>query len=337
MSNRIATEESNPKGLIADLQDILFHETQKVIHRIYPNYPYISDEMIISALTARCRISKDKKHIHEVLEQYHSISLSNFAAIKCGFGIIINPSRIFQLLKQYFPETVSLDSSVSPDTAALLDPTVKSVMRRFGHNLGPPDARTKTWTMQKHFQELIKLETKRRIAELHRQSIIAQDSANFTSQTSFSSMTLHVIIEQARNMPKMDLFRGADIFCVVFLDGAPNIFQTEIRSGTCEKDWVWDPALSQDFTWIFPENSELLNLDRKVVVMMYDKDQLSDDDLIGSVIVELSELKDGHFDSWRKVVRSQTAPGNKKFLFPVPAPELKLQIRLYRSTLDLAA
>lgn len=328
MSNRQAVEEENLPGLLIDLSDILFHEVQKVIHHIWPKYPYISDELMISVLSSRA-VTSSKKHIKEVHEHYHEVALSNFAEIKGDFGIVIKPSRVFELLKSYFPETVSSDPNVSSDTAALLDPTVKSIMKRFGKASGPPDAESKRLKAQIDFRQLIKLETMKRVADMHLSSVLPQYSvANENASEDVISVTLHVVIEQARSIPKMDLFRGADIFCVIFLEGCPDVFQTEIRSGISEKDWKWESELSHNFKWIMADNSELLNPERNIVVMVYDKDQLSEDDLIGCALVQLSELKEGHFSSWKKLIRPPNAPAREYLFLPAPKPEIKLQVSM---------
>ena len=331
MVNRKKVEEENIPGLIRDFADILFHETQKAVCFFWPKYPYISDELIISTLSSRLKRSKSVKHIKEVQEHYHSIALSNFAEIKGKYGIVINTQRLFQILSKYFPGCVSTDSAVNPDTAALLDPTVKSVMKRFGQNVGPPDAVTKRMKMEKDFQKMIKMDTMKRIAEIHLQSTCPKH-LQVREESDIVAVTLHVIIEEARNIPKVDLFRGADLFCVIFFEGASDLYQTEIRRGISQKDWKWDTKLSQDFKWVMADNSELLNLDRNVVVMVYDKDQFSEDDLIGYVLVQLREIKNGHFDSWKRIIHPNAA-SSKFVIRKAKIPELKLQVTLTKEVL----
>ena len=329
MSNRQAASDTDLSGLILDISDILVHEAQKTIHYFWPRYSYISDEMIISVLSAHFRDSRNKKHIGEVHEHYHDVSLSNFAEIRCNFNIAINPSRMFLLLKQYFPNIVHSEQSVSPETAALLDPTVQSIMKRFGQNIAPPNPESKRMKAYRDFREAIWLDTMKRVAEMHIKATQPKEVKG-KHLSSNGLVILHVTIEAAKNIPKMDMFRGADVFCVIFLEGSPELFQTEIRQGKCEKDWSWDPALSQGFKWMIPEQSELLRPEKNVVIMVYDKDQISEDDLIGCVMVQLSEVHNGLFNSWKKIIQPSVSPIKKYLPFPGQnsVPELKLQINM---------
>lgn len=324
MSVRQSTEESNLSGLLEDLSDIFYHETQKAFNFFWPKYPYLSDEKIISTLSPLVRASSSKKHLKEVQEHFHSISLSSFMEIHCDYGVIIKTNRLYQLLMEYFPSCMTKDPSVSPETAALVDPMVKSVMTRYGANYGVPDAESKRKKIQHDFMELAELDTMKRIAELHLHQMgypLHQEG-----REEILPVTLHVTIEKVKKIPKMDLLRGADVFCAIFLEGAPDLFQTEIRSGLSESDWTWDPLLSRDFKWVMAENSELLHKNRKIVIMVYDKDQISEDDLIGCVQVSLGELNDGVFDSWKRIIRPPNAPTREFLFFAPPVPELKLKI-----------
>ena len=327
MENSEQVQEGNLPGLLSDLWDICVHEIKKSIKLFWPKYCYISDELIISTLSMRVKLSKSVKHLKEVHEHYHQVALSNFAEVRGDFGIVVNQTKVYRLLAKYFPGQVPTNPSVSFDTAALLDPTVKSIMKRFGHNSGPTNATTKRIMLEKDFRSMIKVDTMKRIAEMHLQRILPKYQMDNGSPI-INSVTLHVIIEKARHMPKVDLFRGADLFCVVFFEGSPDLFQTEIRSGLTENDWTWDADLSRDFKWVVAENSELLNVERNVVVMVYDKDQLSEDDLIGCVLVQLGELRNGHFNSWKRIIRPPDAPKREYLFFHAPVPELKLQVTL---------
>ena len=332
MSVREATEEANLSGLIDDLSDIFFHETQKAWNMIWPAYPYLSDERIISTLSPLVRELSTKKSLKEVHDQFHAVSLSSFMEIHCDYGIVIKAPRLYQMLVEYFPTVMSRYPTTRPEVAALVDPMVRSIMDRYGANYGVPDAEAKRAKVQEDFMELAELDSMRRIAELHLHQMGLP--LRQLDQEEIRPVTLHVVIEQARRIPKMDLLLGADVFCVVFLDGAPELYQTEIRSGTSESDWKWDPDLSRDYTWVMAENSELLRKDRKIIVMVYDKDQISEDDLVGCVEVSLGELKDGLFDGWRKIIRPPNAPARQFIFFKPPVPELKLKVTLSTPDLD---
>ena len=252
--------------------------------------------------------------------------------IHCDYGVIIKISRLHQLLMEYFPSCMSKDTTLSPETAVLVDPMVKSVMTRYGANYGVPSADTKRKKFEDDFMELAELDTMKRVAELQLRQMGYPVQQH--DRAEIFPVTLNVVIEKARNIPKMDLLRGADVFCAIFLEGAPDLFQTEIRSGLTEADWTWDPNLSREFKWVMAENSELLQHDRKFVIMVYDKDQISEDDLIGCVQVSLGELQNGRFDAWKRIIRPPNAPTREFLFFTPPVPELKLQITLSNPNLS---
>ena len=323
-----STVESNLSGLFEDLFDIFFHETQKLINYIWPKYPYLSDEIIISTLSPLVLTTDSKKNLKEVQEHFHSIALTSGMEIHCNDGTVIKRPKLYQLLSKHFPSFLSRDpaANVDSETASLLDPVVRTILSRYGSIHGPQDLKSSRAKLEEDFLKVAALDSMKRIAELQLQQMgypLRKDE-----NQKINSVTLQVIIEKAKGIPKMDLFRGADVFCAIFLDGSPEIHQTEIRSGLSALDWTWDPVLSSDFKWVIASDSELLNEERKIVVMVYDKDLISGDDLIGCVQVALGELKDGVLDSWRRIIRPPNAPARDFLLLTPPIPELKLKITL---------
>mmetsp|Transcript_34058 Transcript_34058/g.71512 ORF Transcript_34058/g.71512 Transcript_34058/m.71512 type:complete len:281 (-) Transcript_34058:61-903(-) len=131
--------------------------------------------------------------------------------------------------------------------------------------------------------------------------------------------------KEQKNLPAMDVGRGADIFCVIFLENATGLFQTEVRRGRRESDWRWEEKLSNNFKWDLPNDSQHLYPSRKIVIMIYDKDQISEDDLVGCVTVSLGELKDGVFDSWKKITRPPKS-SSPAFWKSANQGELKLKV-----------
>jgi hypothetical protein len=77
----------------------------------------------------------------------------------------------------------------------------------------------------------------------------------------------------------------------------------------------------------------LLRAQNALIVLVYDKDQLSNDDLIGCVTVKLGELHNGVLDGWRKITRPPNAPKREFFVFAAKEGELKVRASLTRSLL----
>ena len=93
--------------------------------------------------------------------------------------------------------------------------------------------------------------------------------------------TLHVWVKRARNLPRMDFLHSGDPYCVLFVVGADGATAqhtvTSTLSGRAPK---WDEQFRFD---ISPGTQRL-------VVSVWDEDQLSADDLVGSTSLELRDL-----------------------------------------------
>jgi hypothetical protein len=183
------------------------------------------------------------------------------------------------------------------------------LMKRFG-SMELPQRTQVLW--QEHtsrFRQRMELETMRRSAQMELQgsgliSSSGEATALNNKPSKVRACTLSVVIQKMRNLPSMDIFRGCDAMCKLFFEGSPGLYQTEVRRGMKEEDWTWDRALSDNFQWDLPMDPEHLLPDRKVVVIVFDKDQVSRDDLVGCVTVSLRELGDsGVFDGWKRIAR----------------------------------
>jgi hypothetical protein len=76
---------------------------------------------------------------------------------------------------------------------------------------------------------------------------------------SLQQVLVRLIVERARGIGKMDLGRGADLFCVAFVgDWSPacgrpvtvpgnRLFQTKVRRGRSEDDWTWNEVCACQF------------------------------------------------------------------------------------------
>ena len=86
---------------------------------------------------------------------------------------------------------------------------------------------------------------------------------------------------------------------MAFLEDAPGLHQTGVCRGVADKaDWKQKP-----FEWNLPDDPRVLRHDRLLVVMVYDKDQITHDDLIGCVTIRMGEILQGPFDGWREIQR----------------------------------
>jgi hypothetical protein len=322
------TMQENPPGMLEDLKCIWDQEIGKIGKLFGRNSGFISDEELVARLSSACSNGSSKKSSDDVLEHYYRTSLTSFSAIKSKRGTSIDAKQLFQVLQKYFPDKVMSDTQDWKGTRFLLDPLILNLMKNYGTVTLPPDAETKRKQCIENFMERSQLESMKRIALMfhghnHESPInIAETEHNSIDDP----IILNVCIEQARNIPKMDLFRGADVFCVVFLEGSTEIFQTEVRRGT--SSWTWDPELSAHYSWKLHKESDFLDPDRCVVVMVYDKDQFSSDDVIGCVKIRLGDIVNGVYDGWQDIIRPPDAPKKQFLFFNVPVGELKLKLTI---------
>ena len=316
--------EENSPGMLDDLKYIWNQQIGKLSKFLGWNPSFISDEELVAGLSSAC---SSKLKSADVLEQYYRISLTSFMAIKSKRGVLIDATQLFQVLQKYFPNQIMPDPQESKGTQVLLDPLILNLMMNYGTVTSPPDAETKRKQCIDDFMELSQLESMKRIALMfhghdHESSINIME----TEHNSNDAVILNVCIEQAQNIPKMDVFRGADVFCVVFLEGSTEIYQTEVKRGT--SSWTWDPELSAHFSWKLRRESDFLDPDRCVVVMVYDKDQFSSDDVIGCVKIRLGDIVNGVYDGWQEIIRPPDAPKKQFLFFNVPIGELKLKVTI---------
>ena len=324
--------ENEFDGILTEITEIIIHEVNRFIKFFYKGYSFISNEEIAARISAKIGTS----HYDSTIDQYTEIKLAGMMEIDSSTGILMKTSDVRTILLEFFPEQFASEQSA---VDRYLDPTLNNIMNRFGKMSRPRPLKLIQKEQSERFIKRMELETMRRIAKMELlqsgQGILAEDPNSGQLHQNCDSIgepyvqhcVLSVVIERARNLPRMDVFRGADAYCLIFLEDAPGIFQTEVRRGLREEHWTWDPELSKNFVWNFPTSADLLS-ERKIVVMVYDKDQLSSDDLIGCVTVSLSELgSEGCFEGWKEIVRPRKS---SRFQLPLrkPLAELKLRVTL---------
>jgi hypothetical protein len=72
----------------------------------------------------------------------------------------------------------------------------------------------------------------------------------------------------------MDIFRGADAFCAIFLEGGEFVYQTDIKRGKSEEQWNWEGEGPFQFDAEETAFSKPIS-QHKLVVVIYDKDQVT--------------------------------------------------------------
>mmetsp|Transcript_30923 Transcript_30923/g.82941 ORF Transcript_30923/g.82941 Transcript_30923/m.82941 type:complete len:679 (-) Transcript_30923:271-2307(-) len=331
------SHDGGADGLVVEIWHIIDHEVNRFIKYFFKNHHFLSDEEIVARLSGQI----SEFHFDDTLTQFHEITLAGRMHIpsKNQPGTAITGKQVLNVLHEYFPEQRTKFPSETEDL--FLNPTLRGIMKRYGTTVPVVPMKEQLALKEEQFLERLQLENARRIAEAGMIGKPSKDEAmavaavvSAKTQAPLApphvlALRLSVVIEQMRSLPHMDLGRGCDAYAIIFLEDAPGAFQTEVRRGTSLKDWVWDPALSAAFYWEVVNHPHTLRPDRKVVIMVYDKDQFTSDDVIGCATITLGELAEGgSLDCWREIMRP---PRMTRFTIhcgkPVP-PEVKLRMTL---------
>ena len=292
-------------GMHIELYGVLKHDCQRVLKWFVPSYPFISDDDLVSRISAKLRSTRSASilNIHRVLGDFHGMSLQSSLEISLRSGERLKSETIHNLFGDL--HVLHNHAGHGLETDQYLQTALKDLMLRFSSPEVPDPFRIRQ-EQNKAFMEAAKLETMKRVAQMHLSSLgasikIEDERLESEGMESNPPRTLNVTIERARHLPQMDLRKGVDVFCAVFVEGAPGLFQTRILRGKSEADWTWGADAS--FDWNLGPTVHADELDRKIVIMVYDKDQISSDDLIGCVTLKAGELHTGPLDEWREIIR----------------------------------
>ena len=317
-------------GLLTELYGVLKHDFQRIVKWFYPNYPFISNQELIIRITAKLKRTRSASVVkfHRVLGDYHNIALKHFFNITFSSGERLNLESVYNMLKDLslLPMNHSLDPA-ELDADQYLQVALTDVMERFG---APdiPDHFQIHAEQHKAFMEAAQLDTMKRIAQMHISSlsnmkIAMSDDERKDMEIRHQMRKLNVTIERARNLPHMDFSKGVDVFCAIFVEGNAGLFQTEVLRGRSEADWTWGNNAS--FDWELGPAMHVEDQDHKIVIMVYDKDQITSDELVGCVTVKLGELQTGLLDEWRQIILPPHVQKKGKL---TECPQLKLKISL---------
>ncbi|EKX47510.1 hypothetical protein GUITHDRAFT_106497 [Guillardia theta CCMP2712] len=95
-----------------------------------------------------------------------------------------------------------------------------------------------------------------------------------------AEMYVTLTVLSASNLPKMDVLRKCDGYCMVYVDGntLQPTYRTETVVGSLNPEW------NSSFEWQLYPGMTILT------VAVWDRDNLTADDLIGTAFVDLSDL-----------------------------------------------
>ncbi len=341
-------KESQAKGAAGidyELYHIMKHELQRIVRFVLPKYPFVSDEEICKRISYRLRQTRSASvvRIHRVLCDFHKISLSSLFQVSLGservkldamYSILKDLNLLQERNQDQEEQGISLNQTGNSEK--YVHTALSDVMLRYGAPILPTEKDIRD-EHDKSFLETVKLDAMKRVAQVHLEALTRSLGTGKVDQGGIEvptqRYTLIVAVQQARNLPKMDIGRGVDVFCALFVEGCSGLFQTEILRGMSETDWIWGE--DTQFEWDLGHENPCENKNRNIVIMVYDKDQVSSDDLIGCVSIRLSELQDAPLEGWREIVRPQPVFFNRR-VSPSCKPELKFTANLLRGSTKAA-
>eukprot|EP00960_Hanusia_phi_P066460 766402-Hanusia_phi.AAC.2 len=291
-------------GLVEEVADVVWHAVRKVLPL---GTKYMSDEEFHTLLKEeRAKIGKASKVQSEVNRK-----LEDKKEILLRGGVRLDVNGLQRLLerkagkgsKQVTP--VGEDGEKHDRTYGMVDgygnDMVLDVMERYGSNVLEQRERR-----NQEFKELVGIENMRRLLVMNMLQIGVLDEQRRMS-TMLESMamqslgklpeaeksmlkrledflrkvgTVTVTILGASDLPRMDLIRSCDPYCVAYIDGSgePETFVTETFAKNTNPRW------NQEFSWEMYSDTNFLT------VSVWDRDNVTKDDLVGTAIVDLKEF-----------------------------------------------
>jgi hypothetical protein len=300
MQVKSQSDEKSKKGLehsiASEILEILSHEVKRVCKVIWPQSSFLSDEEVLSLLTTQLNdlggtLGNNRRAVHD----YELITFSsNAMTIRLDEEMQINRNTLHFLLfgdkpgdkpsiplPPYSPFSRVHDSADASSANVFLSRAVTDLLLRFGNTSQPQDMSSATVellqldTIKRFTQdrlaslESLSYDTKALQGETSEEQILNEDAAAIW----INKYTISVVVQMARNLPRMDLFRGADAFCAIFLEGEELVYQTEIKRGRSEKQWNWESDGPFEFEVEETAQSKTIS-QHKLVTVIYDKDQV---------------------------------------------------------------
>jgi hypothetical protein len=290
--------EGRELSITYEVLDILSHEAKRLCKIFWPLSGFLSDEETLSLLTTQLNeLDGSFGNYQRAVHDYELITFtSNAMAIKLEDGMQINRNTLHNLLfgdktrtenSEMFPRfsfgRIHSSSEASSEDM-YLSSYVTNMLLRFGKIQEHQDLNSETI-------ELLQLDTIRRFTQDRLASLQSPSPLEITTESNVEMVKeivandhsadirvrkykIKVVIQKARNLPRMDVFRGADAFCALFLEGVESVYQTDIKRGKSEEQWNWEREGPFPFEVEETAFSKPIS-QHKLVVVVYDKDQVN--------------------------------------------------------------
>ncbi|EKX32347.1 hypothetical protein GUITHDRAFT_121488 [Guillardia theta CCMP2712] len=284
-------EVDKANGLLQDIALFAVHGARRVIS---PSSTFISDQQLEKLLKEKLEAICVKNVIQGEVNQH----LAHQKAILLKGGHQIGPQQLGSLLGfQEAKEDEVEASATSLDVPVSENAAMQDVMSRYGEDVAELRDRRNT-----ELKEIVGMENMRRLLAMNAIQIgimeeqrrlidlvegIARKSNVQIPRTRScfelfgkereGNKRLNLTVLSASKLPKMDFFRSCDPYCVAYINGSGSSpsFRTSVVQRSTSPTW------NEKFTWKLGGDTTILT------ITLWDKDNVSKDDLIGTVIVDL--------------------------------------------------
>ncbi|EKX32346.1 hypothetical protein GUITHDRAFT_121487 [Guillardia theta CCMP2712] len=284
-------------GLVSELKDVLSHGARRWLPG---SRNFMADQKIRQSLQDELKARGSSQRMKEVVDK----EMARRKAILLRGGVQIDEDGLLDLLTMQSSSSASV--APAPEDAGegegqrrvMLD-----ILERYGKDVSELRERR-----NRELREIVGMENMKRLLAMNlmqinvledqrrtldlvesiassimdsiperRKSFFAAASSSHPESSKIGKLS--VCVHGASGLPKMDLIRSCDPYCILYLTGQEDaqsyVTRTIPRSVT--------PKWEEEFEWDVAAEAS------SVVITVWDKDNITKDDFIGSVSVELSK------------------------------------------------
>ncbi|EKX33173.1 hypothetical protein GUITHDRAFT_120654 [Guillardia theta CCMP2712] len=303
---KVKEETEGTTGLVEDLLETLWHGLRKTIKARH----FVSNQKLEEALVKERETLTSKESQRRILER----DLDEERLILLPGGVSLDTHEVAALARRALgrkTDKVHPDAGEEEQLADLFfneDEIVASadLMNRYGTEPSVISERRKSELLELHDLEGIRRQIGTQIGQVKllgsQQQVLdlltsigkelapaaialqkEQEQQVQTAPAPTSVKLLRVTLVRATNLPRMDLFSGCDPYCVLFVNACSGLstFASEVKHKNVNPVW------EQQFEWTTTSRTKVLS------VTLWDKDDVTSDDLVGSVQLDLEQLPEG--------------------------------------------
>eukprot|EP00960_Hanusia_phi_P063278 765436-Hanusia_phi.AAC.1 len=253
----VKQETQEADSLVTELFSVVWHEIRR---RLPLGSSFISDEKLRALLLAGDKSLSQ----HKIRQQVNQVMDSGKVIVLPGY-----PRMDVQGLQQLLHESMT-SSSMTRDDEALYE-----LLERYG--CSPEQVQDKRL---EDLSQLVSLEHMRRSFGIDTQASNQQELSSVAPDHLSGRKLVTLTVVSASNLPKMDVLRHSDAYCIVYVDGDDQqpIYRTPTIASCMNPEW------HSSFEWLVKPNM------RRLTISVWDEDNLTADDLIGTAVVDLTDL-----------------------------------------------